>query len=76
MQDVRELVDRLSEERDTETGGRWKPGRLKQALERHLQGERVVIVANREPYIHERTRDGRVEVLASRRAAWSPRSSP
>jgi trehalose 6-phosphate synthase len=58
MQDVRALVERLSEERDTETGGRWNPARLKQALGRHLQGERVVIVANREPYIHERTREG------------------
>ena len=27
-------------------------------LERHLHGERVVIVANREPYIHERSADG------------------
>jgi trehalose 6-phosphate synthase len=58
MQDVRALVERLSEERDTETGGRWNPERLKQALGRHLQGERVVIVANREPYIHERTTEG------------------
>jgi trehalose 6-phosphate synthase len=58
MQDVRALVERLSEERDTETGGRWSPDRLKQALGRHLQGERVVIVANREPYIHERTAHG------------------
>src|SRR5262245_66562923 len=62
MQDVRALVERLSEERDTETGGRWNPGRLKQALGRHLQGERVVIVANREPYIHERAMDGPVRV--------------
>jgi trehalose 6-phosphate synthase len=62
MQDVRALVERLSEERDTETGGRWNPERLKQALGRHLQGERVVIVANREPYIHERADDGRVVV--------------
>lgn len=63
MQDVRALVERLSEERDTETGGRWNPERLKQALGRHLQGERVVIVANREPYIHERTKDGRLAVF-------------
>jgi len=63
MQDVRVLVERLSEERDTETGGRWNPERLKQALGRHLQGERVVIVANREPYIHERTKDGRLAVF-------------
>jgi trehalose 6-phosphate synthase len=63
LQDVRALVERLSEERDTETGGRWNPDRLKQALGRHLQGERVVIVANREPYIHERTDHGGVAVF-------------
>jgi trehalose 6-phosphate synthase len=63
LQDVRALVERLSEEREIGTGGRWNPERLKQALGRHLQGERVVIVANREPYIHERTEDGGVNVL-------------
>ncbi len=63
LQDVRALVERLSEERDAETGGRWNPARLKQALGRHLQGERIVIVANREPYIHELGADGSVKVL-------------
>ena len=58
LRDVRELVERLAHERETETGGGWTPQRLKHALERHLQGERVVIVANREPYIHERDGDG------------------
>ncbi len=59
LQDVRALVEKLSEERDIETGGRWNPDRLKQALGRQLQGERVVIVANREPYIHERAQSGK-----------------
>jgi trehalose 6-phosphate synthase len=63
LQDVRALVERLSEERETETGGRWNPARLKQALGRHLQGERVAIVANREPYIHERNEAGDVAVF-------------
>jgi trehalose 6-phosphate synthase len=62
LQDVRALVERLSEEREIESGGRWNPARLKQALGRHLQGERVVIVANREPYIHQATPDGGVVV--------------
>ncbi len=62
LKDVRQLVESLSEEQEIETGGRWNPKRLKQALGRHLQGERVVIVANREPYIHERN-DGRVVVV-------------
>jgi trehalose 6-phosphate synthase len=58
LRDVRELVERLAHERDADTGGGWTPERLKSALERHLQGERVVIVANREPYIHEATDSG------------------
>jgi trehalose 6-phosphate synthase len=63
MRDVRDLVERLSYEREAETGGGWTPRRLKHVLERHLQGERVVIAANREPYIHDRAPDGSVRVL-------------
>jgi trehalose 6-phosphate synthase len=63
MQDVRELAERLAQEREAEIGVGWTPVRLKQALERHLQGERVIAVANREPYIHERLDDGAVKVV-------------
>lgn len=55
LRDVRELVDRLTRERDGEArSGPWTSGRLKAALSQHLQGERVVLLANREPYIHEK----------------------
>ena len=58
MRDVRELVERLLGEQESDTeGGAWTPQRLKQTLNRHLQGEKVVILANREPYIHERRPD-------------------
>jgi trehalose 6-phosphate synthase len=63
LRDVRELVERLTHDREAETGGVWTSQRLKLALERHLQGERVVIVANREPYIHDRGADGTINVL-------------
>jgi trehalose 6-phosphate synthase len=64
MQDVRDLVERLAFERDAEgQGPGWTPQRLKETLSRHLQGERVVIVANREPYIHEKRADGKIDVL-------------
>lgn len=53
MHDVRQLVDRLVSERQTDGGGTWTPQRLKDTLNRHLQGEKVVVIANREPYIHE-----------------------
>ncbi|MBL8949550.1 MAG: trehalose-6-phosphate synthase [Myxococcaceae bacterium] len=63
MRDVRELVEKLATEKeDLEGRGTWTPQRLKQTLERHLEGERVVIVANREPYIHQRGADGHITV--------------
>jgi trehalose 6-phosphate synthase len=64
LRDVRELVDRLSAEKETEgQGGAWNGQRLKQVLGRHLQGEKVVVIANREPYIHDRTPEGKIQVL-------------
>ena len=61
LRDVRDLVDHLASEREADgQGGLWTPQRLKNTLTRHLHGERVVLVANREPYIHERTEAGAV----------------
>ena len=63
ISDVRDLVDRLSAERDLDgSGGLWTPERLKDSLRHRLHGERVVVLANREPYIHERHADGGIEV--------------
>lgn len=63
LKEVRELVDRLSMERELEgTAGTWTPQRLKDSLKRYLLGERVVVLANREPYIHERDKDGNIVV--------------
>jgi trehalose 6-phosphate synthase len=57
------LIDRIMVERETELeGGAWTAQRLKLTLKRHLQGEKVVIVANREPYIHEHKDHGKIEV--------------
>jgi trehalose 6-phosphate synthase len=63
LRDVRELVDRIvaDTEADREVGT-WTPERLKHTLNRHLHGEKVVVVANREPYIHERSENGEVAV--------------
>ncbi len=63
LRDVRALVQRLSETDHDRSAGRWTPERLRTVLQERLQGERVVIVANREPYIHERAADGTVKVL-------------
>jgi trehalose 6-phosphate synthase len=59
LRDVRSLADRLSLEREHDRGnGRWSPERLRSTLLQHLHDESVVILANREPYIHERGPDG------------------
>jgi trehalose 6-phosphate synthase len=64
VQHVRELVERLTQERDSQTQlGRWTPERLRGALTEHLRGERIVLLANREPYIHERDPSGAVRVV-------------
>ncbi len=64
LRDVRELVERIVADREVEgEHGAWTPQRLKQTLNRHLHGERVVILANREPYVHERAGDGSIQVL-------------
>ncbi len=57
LRDVRELATRLA------AAGRWSPERLREALTHQLEGESVILVANREPYIHERAADGSVQVL-------------
>ncbi len=62
MRDVQDLVRRLSDEVHDDAGAPWGPVRLKETLQRHLHGERIVIVANREPYIHQFGKDGRIGV--------------
>lgn len=63
LRDVRALADALAAERRSErSAGPWDAERLRETLTDTLAGERVVIVANREPYIHERRGDG-IEVL-------------
>jgi trehalose 6-phosphate synthase len=61
LSDVRELMGRMANDRE-DALGLWNAARLKQTLNRHLHGQKVVILANREPYIHQHTNDGRVEV--------------
>lgn len=61
LSDMRELIGRMANERE-DAPGLWTAERLKQTLNRYLHGEKVVILANREPYIHQRTADGAIEV--------------
>lgn len=63
VRDLRALAERLASEGDREArGGAWSPQRLRATLTQYLQGERIVILANREPYVHQQTAEG-VEVL-------------
>ncbi len=59
LRDLRSLLDNVGM-RDRESGVArpWDSHRLRSTLTKHLQGERVIILANREPYVHERTSDG------------------
>jgi trehalose 6-phosphate synthase len=61
LSDVRELVGRMANDRE-DAPGLWTAERLKQTLNRHVHGEKIIILANREPYIHHRTADGGIEV--------------
>jgi trehalose 6-phosphate synthase len=64
VKDLRELLNRLAREEHSELeGGVWNPVRLKLTLRRHLHGERLIVAANREPYIHDRAADGSIRVL-------------
>jgi trehalose 6-phosphate synthase len=63
--DVRELVTRLAAEAAESNGNGhiWTPQRLKRVLTTLLHGEKVMVVANREPYIHQKGCDGSIEVV-------------
>jgi trehalose 6-phosphate synthase len=62
LQDVRRLVDELATERAA-SGAPWTPRRLHHVLRETLHGDGVVILANREPYIHEHEPDGAIRVV-------------
>ncbi|HET7754765.1 MAG TPA: trehalose-6-phosphate synthase [Anaeromyxobacteraceae bacterium] len=61
LADVRQLVANLSSEHVSAVRP-WSPDRLHQVLRETLHGESVVLVANREPYIHDFAPDGTVRV--------------
>jgi trehalose 6-phosphate synthase len=59
IQDLRTLVKDLESGRKTRDESRvsWSPGVLKEILQRELVGDEILIVSNREPYIHVREGD-------------------
>jgi trehalose 6-phosphate synthase len=61
--DLEALVHDLDAERRMRDEAQisWKPDSLRTILREDLKGDEILIVSNREPYIHDR-REGRVEV--------------
>jgi trehalose 6-phosphate synthase len=59
LRDVRALAERIAAERDIDRDiEAWTPRRLREALHRHAKSDEIIVVANREPYIHEKTNGG------------------
>jgi trehalose-6-phosphate synthase len=58
--DLRALLHDLNQERRTQdqTGTLWTPDKLRQLLRDQLSGDEVLVVSNREPYIHTKTPNG------------------
>jgi trehalose 6-phosphate synthase len=53
---MRDLEDEYRRAHGPQVG--WDPERLRALLRTQLQGDQVIVVSNREPYIHERGSDG------------------
>ena len=47
---------------DRAAAGPWSAARLRETLRTHLEGDRVIVLANREPCIHQRTASGEIVV--------------
>lgn len=58
--DLRELIRDIESERRPRDEDRfaWSPEALRTVLNHELRGQQVIVVSNREPYIHIRRRDG------------------
>ncbi|MBT9596844.1 MAG: trehalose-6-phosphate synthase [Vitreoscilla sp.] len=57
---LRDLEDEYR--RGLDLVAQWNPERLRSLLQTQLRGDQVIVVSNREPYIHERGDDGRILV--------------
>ena len=62
LSDLRTMVSELAADQGVSAAGQWTPERLHRVLTESLEGESVVILANREPYLHARGPDGIVRV--------------
>ena len=63
LADVRRMATELASEESRASGGPWSAERLQRMLQRSFVGEGIVVVANREPYLHQRQPGGGVQVV-------------
>lgn len=61
--DLRDLAHRMEGHRGTAAVVPWTPSRLRSLLKTELMGERLIVLANREPYIHSRQDNGDIRVM-------------
>jgi trehalose-6-phosphate synthase len=64
ISEIRQLLRDLDISRRTSTGIRidWSPDTLRRVVESELPGTEVIVVSNREPYIHNRQSDGSISL--------------
>lgn len=64
LPDLRRLLRSMHEDRRIleDTTIEWRPETLKLLLREHLFGDEMIVVSNREPYIHRRQADGSIKV--------------
>ena len=62
VSEIRQMVRDLDMSRQTSSSIRvdWSPETLRRVLASELTGTQVIVVSNREPYIHNRTADGNI----------------
>lgn len=62
--EIRQLLRDLDMSRSTAEGIRvdWSPATLRQVLDNELPGAEIIVVSNREPYIHNAEPDGGISV--------------
>jgi trehalose 6-phosphate synthase len=61
-QEIRDVLQELEASRRTIDAAHtdWSPDTLRAALSNELSGSEVIVVSNREPYIHNKADDGRI----------------
>ena len=72
VKDLRALIEDLQADHRSRDEERlaWSPATLRQILRRELRGQEVIVVSNREPYIHMRREGGGGPAIA----VWRPAS--